>query len=241
MRIRHLALSFVVLALLFPESQAIAQRGGSRGVRRWRPTRWRRCTTRWRRWRQCPRSGGGGVGGGGQQRGGGPGGGGGGFGGGLSSGKSAGNLQRSNAGAETFGGGAGGFSARPGAGSGGAGRTGIGAGWRRSARCWSGRRGTPGVGAGGAGRPGAGVAGAGRPGVGAGGAGEPGVGAGAAQGDRVRCWCRRSARCWSGRCRDDQKSVQEAAQEDRVLALQVQVGQVSELVAQVNRALVRAA
>ena len=31
MRIRHLALSFVVLALLFPESQAIAQRGGSRG------------------------------------------------------------------------------------------------------------------------------------------------------------------------------------------------------------------
>ena len=49
------------------------------------------------------------------------------------------NSQRSNAGAETFGGGAGGFSARPGAGSGGAGRPGDRRGWRRSARCWSGR------------------------------------------------------------------------------------------------------
>ena len=63
MRIRHLALSLVVLALIFPESQAVAQRGGGRGggggggqrgggggATRWR--RWR-CPTRW--WRQCPK------------------------------------------------------------------------------------------------------------------------------------------------------------------------------------------
>ena len=49
-----------------------------------------------------PKEGGGGAGSGGQQRGSSQGGGGGGFGGGLSSGKSAGDSQRSNAGAETF-------------------------------------------------------------------------------------------------------------------------------------------
>jgi hypothetical protein len=147
MRIRHLALPLVVLALLFPESQAIAERGGSRGgggggnAQR-----------------------GGGAGSGGQKRGSSPGSGGGGFGGGLSSGKSAGGSQRGNAGAETFGGGAGGFSAKSGAASGGAGR--------------------PGVGAGGAGQQGVGAGGAGRPGDGAGGAGKPGAAAGAAASNR---------------------------------------------------------
>ena len=169
------------------------------------------------------------------------------------------NSQRSNAGAETFGGGAGGFSARSGAGSGSAGRTGVGAGGA----------GQPGVGAGGAGRTGAGAGGAGRPGAGAAGAGRPGVGV----------WWRRSARMLERAARDAQESarwswktgcrcwrrpgvgagdagrpgvgvggagrpgvgVEQVGRCGRALELAAQVGQVLELVAQANRGLVRAA